>query len=189
MVTTSTPPPGQHLDAVTKPLHWTFRYVLALLRMLLAINESTGFLSLSLNGSTPKIEDLTSRQKFTDAMTTILVLNHEVVAAVPLYSDEQETLIVDNRTSSSDDKPNVGGENDLIANHLSCLFQVGDTSQPLSHDQETDYDTSTATQFARVANPRDTYGASGAIYLIHEKYDFWPKCRTNDFTELLTAQE
>ena len=185
MDATRTPPPGQLFD--TKSLHWTFRYVLALLRMLLAINESTGFPSLSLDGSAPKIEDLSSHRKFTDAMTTILILNHEVVAAVPLHSDERETLIVDTGMSSSGDKPNVRGENDPIANHLSCLFQVGDMGKPSSHDEETDYDTSTATEFATVANPRDTHGVSGAIYLIYEKYNFWPKCRKGDFSELLNA--
>ena len=86
MDATRTPPPGQLFD--TKSLHWTFRYVLALLRMLLAINESMGFPLLSLDGSAPKIEDLSSRRKFTDAMTTILILNHEVVAAIPLHSNE-----------------------------------------------------------------------------------------------------
>jgi hypothetical protein len=139
-------------------LHQKFRYLLALLRFLRTINEHTGHPTLKIVGA-PKLEELPGRHDLTDAITTILVMNHEVIAGVPLHTQES-----------------VSKEVSLILSESNSGIEID------NGDSEDAYSSSEHSRFVTCPNPRHQLNdssisgnnaSSSGIFLFLDQQHFW----------------
>lgn len=170
------------MEPTLKRLHYKFRNLLALLRLLRAINGNSGQPTLNMPNA-PKLEELPGRQEFTDAITTILVMNHEIIAGVPLRPQEsatEEVSIVLNQYNS------VNGS----------MYQVSGAIAD-NEEGEADYAPSEYAEFAACANPRYEPGngvsQSGdstiptGMFLVSDPHHFWHPHQAEDFSDLIQS--
>jgi hypothetical protein len=179
--------------------HKRFRYLLALNRFLRTINNDTGYPSLNETSINERIDPLSSRERFIDTLMTILVLDHEVIAAIPLHGHPEKAIIYSGDSLPEGDKTNSRQPFD---DELEIVFEdegkteqspsdgmstcIRDPYQP-AEDDDGGYDLTDTSWFATVPNPHtgDGSGEDGVIYLVEEGQDFWPRCQTGDFDELI----
>lgn len=171
--------PSQTPDAVKISSHNKFRNLLALLRFIRTINSDIGYPSLE-DAHADKIERLPPRQKFTDAMTTILVMDHEIIAAVPLIQ-EAVSVILSEAPLNSINQGLIQVPGDKSSQGQQKVEDHDDNSP------EGAYELSNNHTFVTVKNPRhdDVYSAQGPIFLFPKGEDLWPLVQAGNFSETL----
>ncbi len=172
-------PNPEPLDS-NSDLHEKFRTLIALLRILLAINGDTGY-PMFHDTKAQKIEDLSSRHRLINVLTTILVLDREILAVVPLKPsghlreatfvvfsedplnpiDDCSTLDTLNRVEIEDDGiPSDANQSPIIGAH-----RRDDHEKVVSYSGD----------------------SVGGFFLISGGHDFWPQVRAGDLIEVVNT--
>jgi hypothetical protein len=155
-----------------------FRNLVALLRVLRVINNPTGYPSLP--SDAPNMENIPNRQRVIDAITTILVMKHEIVAAVAFNKPVDDTQGRHLFTGGL-----VYTENDPIISNV-------DDSDSMTEEEDLDSNDGIIESVAAIANPREddnnhfTFSTinEGGLTLLPRMESLWPAVRTGDFSGL-----
>jgi len=169
--TSTTLPDRPNSDHLSKQ-HEKFRYLIALIRFLRTIND-TGYPSLNETSINENVDPPSTRERILDALTTILVLNHEVVAAVPLHGQPEKAIIVSGNGDSLPEGDQTKSGQLTFDDELDIVFE---------DEMKTERSPSDGMSTS-IRVPDDDNG--GIIFLVEGGQDFWPRCQTGDFDELV----